>query len=461
MSILPQLEHDLLEAAERRHALHDDHEAATSAPARGTGASRGSGGPARRLRLAVFVFVLLLATATITLAATGVILTGAPVRPEGRPNPSAGEGVPSPGASRLLPIRVADPEGGLPWGMRVVRTTRGELCLQIGRIQDGRLGELGIDGVFHDDGRFHPIPAAVLPETTRVGRPAANDDETEAVSCQLAGEVLTGAHLGVDRSAGAANGHEKALPKSQLRDIYFGVLGEKAVSVSYQAGAIEQTESVVAPIGAYMIVKPARHGEIAGVGYGSLGSGGQLVPSAPLTAITYRIDGQLCKRGPVQPPGVHVHVADPCPQPHQPAAVEHTTRDLNLPLHVQLRLSHERVTGARVSFTAPFAVTSANQDYTTRIPSPVCRGPVTPGQRTPLSSGYSGSSLNRDVPRGATVTFHVTDGELFHLGHFVDLCGRHSFDRTSAVIEVVYLRRGSPAVMVGRTTVREPSGARP
>lgn len=47
----------------------------------------------------------------------------------------------------------------MPAGQRVIRTTRGEVWVQVGRVQDRQLGELGIDGAFHDDGRFHPIPA--------------------------------------------------------------------------------------------------------------------------------------------------------------------------------------------------------------------------------------------------------------------------------------------------------------
>jgi hypothetical protein len=164
MSILPQLERDLLEAANRRLCASGDSGAGPS------GSRLGVRGRARRLRLPILALGCLLVTTTIALAATGVILTGEPVRPEELLNPSVGEGVPAPGASQLLALRVPDPEGGLPWGMRIVRTTRGEVCLQIGRVQDGQLGELGIDGAFHGDGRFHPIPAdARCPPTSFTG----------------------------------------------------------------------------------------------------------------------------------------------------------------------------------------------------------------------------------------------------------------------------------------------------
>ncbi len=126
--------------------------------------------------LAAVVFAVLLGAAA-ALAATGVIGFGAPVKashPLAREPPSvtAGVGIPVVGANgnpasvQPLAISVPDPGGGLPWGMRIVRTTRGLLCLQIGRLLDGRLGVIGQDGQFGDDGLFHELPASALnPDT--------------------------------------------------------------------------------------------------------------------------------------------------------------------------------------------------------------------------------------------------------------------------------------------------------
>ena len=47
--------------------------------------------------------------------------------------------------------------------MRIEHTTRGQLCMQVGRVDGGRLGELGVDSAFGSDGRFHALPATVLP----------------------------------------------------------------------------------------------------------------------------------------------------------------------------------------------------------------------------------------------------------------------------------------------------------
>ena len=457
MSVLGQLEHDLLEAANRRNAANAAAaEASVDAPASRFAARFRFHG----LRLPLIAFACLLASATIALAADGVILSGPAVRPEGRSNPGVGEGVPAPGASQLLALRVADPEGGLPWGMRIVRTTRGEVCVQIGRIENGQLGELGIDGVFHNDGRFHPLPADVLPETSRVGVKVKNEDAAEAVSCHLAGQVVVGEHIGVDRSAGAASGGERKRPLSELRNIYFGILGAPAVSVSYEAGKTDRSLAVLQPLGVYLIVRRAVHKELEGSGGESLGSEGAIPPSPPLTAITYRLEGKLCQRGPVLPPGGVEHLADPCPEPHWPTAHYVAPRDLHRPLHVQLEMAGRRVTAAQLSFTAPFAVTSAKEDYSVRIPTIACNREATPG-KVGMVRGYSGWSLGRNVTRGSTVTHRFSSLELFS-GQCGDRRHLRELSRRSAVLEVVYSKyQGAVPVVVGSIVVRLPAGTRP
>ena len=457
MSVLAQLERDLLEAANRRNAV-----------AAATTAESGAGAPApglatrsrvRRLRLPLIAFACLLASATVALAASGVILSGAPVRPEGRLSPSLGEGVPAPGASQLLVLRVPDPEGGLPWGMRIVRTTRGEVCVQIGRVENGQLGELGIDGVFHDDGRFHLMPTDVLPETSRIGVKVNDEDATEAVSCHFAGQVVVGEHVGVDRSAGAADGGEGKRPLGELRNIYYGMLGAPAVSVSYKAGKTDRTLAVLQPLGAYLIVRRAAPKELEGSGGESLGSEGDLPASAPLTAITYRLDGKLCQRGPVLPPGSIEHLADPCPEPHWPAARDVAPRDLHRPLHVRLKVAGRRVTAVQLSFTAPFAVTSAKEDYSVRIPAISCSRDVVPS-RSGVVLGYGGWALGRNVTPGSIVTHRFSSLELFS-GQCGDRRHLRSVSRRSAVVEVVYSKyQGAVPVVVGSTTVRLPAGER-
>ena len=74
-------------------------------------------------------------------------------------NPETGLGRPEAASLTPLPMRVADPEGGPPWAMRVIHTTRGLVCLQGGRLVNGQLGGLGSGYAFHADGRFHPFLA--------------------------------------------------------------------------------------------------------------------------------------------------------------------------------------------------------------------------------------------------------------------------------------------------------------
>jgi hypothetical protein len=456
MSVLPQLERDLLDAANRRLSADGAHRRQTS-PGRAPSPTRATRLRAHRLRLPALALGCVLASTTIALAASGVILTGEPVRPVGQVSPNAGEGVPTPGSARLLALRVADPDGGLPWGMRIVSTTRGELCLQIGRVENGQLGELGIDGVFHDDGRFHPLPPDLLPEVAGEGRRVPNDAATATVSCVFSGRAVAGDHVGVDRSAGAADGHERTQARSALRDIYYGLLGPAAVSVGYRAGTEPRTAAVLAPLGAYLIVGRTAASEQAGVGGESLGTLGDLPPSPPLTAITYRIAGRLCQRGPTLPPGVTAPLTHPCPYPHWPANRYVPAPELHETLHARLQVSHHALTGAELSFSAPLAVTSARESYVIAISGVEC-GPSSAerGPRSARSGGYSGARLGHDVNRGELVRYRLSALELF-----TGFCGRHPVRRRSATIEVLYEKLpGEGQVLVGSLTVTAPPGTR-
>jgi hypothetical protein len=56
--------------------------------------------------------------------------------------------------SRSLERRVADPGGGLDWGLLVGRSETGRVCLFADRHKDGKVGRVGADG------RFTPRPEA-------------------------------------------------------------------------------------------------------------------------------------------------------------------------------------------------------------------------------------------------------------------------------------------------------------
>ncbi|MGH2833720.1 MAG: hypothetical protein ACRDK2_13180, partial [Solirubrobacteraceae bacterium] len=110
----------------------------------------------RRSRGVLVVAACLVVTGS-ALAASGVFRTGAPVVPEVTPIATVNDGAPIASSVRLLSLRVSDPNGGPPWGLRTIKTTRGLMCVQVGHVVGGRIGILGNDGAFHDDGRFHPL----------------------------------------------------------------------------------------------------------------------------------------------------------------------------------------------------------------------------------------------------------------------------------------------------------------
>ncbi len=237
MSILPQLERDLLEAASRRLSARGDEDPQST--------ERHLTPWRLPLKAAAIAVVLAMVGGAIALAATGV-LTGGPVKEQGRPSPNAGIGLPAPGGSRLLALRAADPEGGLLWGMRLVHTTRGEICVQIGRLDDDQLGQLGIDGAFHNDARFHPLAPDILPQYSDSGD----------VSCILDGQIAIGSWPGGDRSA-APNSPEltRFTPTAKdLRSISWGLLGPHAVSITYYTAEGVRTHQVAPETGAYLIV---------------------------------------------------------------------------------------------------------------------------------------------------------------------------------------------------------------
>jgi len=416
---------------------------------------------ASRFWLLIPGVAVLLVTTTIALAATGVILNGAPVSPSGPMSPVVGAGLPLPGQSRLLALRIPDPSGGLPWGMRVVRTTRGLVCVQIGRVQNGQLGELGIDGAYHDDGRFHPVGPGVLP--TYAGGASEGGVTSERGSCVLAdgdvtgngeawGSAVTAEFWGVDENAAfAPERHPR--PVARRRDISYGILGPHAASVTYREGSTLHSEPVVSGVGAYLVVQPASpnsthegHGEAPGTDTPGEGPG----TTGALTSIGYEHDGRICENGYNARTGGKVGIQHPCPAPNPyPADLRVTPPGsfVRRP-QVALKVSHHRVLAAELSFSAPFAVTSAAEGYS--LTSKPCRG----GRE-----GGGVAVLDRNVAQGATV--HLT-----LMYPFAARCAGGSIS-----VEVLYDSSGPDAkrsygrtpgeLLIGTATVRLPRGDRP
>jgi hypothetical protein len=143
MSRLPDLERSLARAAQRL----DAEEAQT----RSVGSRR-----RRTWRLP-----LLVAIGTLTLG--GGALAALDVLPVGDPVPVATKESQPPtlrGTATVLSVRAPDPEGGPPWGISTFRQRAHSTvleCFLAGRVQNGEVGVVGRDGVFGDDGRFHPL----------------------------------------------------------------------------------------------------------------------------------------------------------------------------------------------------------------------------------------------------------------------------------------------------------------
>jgi hypothetical protein len=360
-----------------------------------------------RLPLLAVIVLAVLVAATAALAATGVIGFGAPVkasraRGQEAPSVTAGVGIPvlgangSPASVQPLAISVPDPGGGLPWGMRIVRTTRGLLCLQIGRLLDGRLGVMGQDGEFDDDGLFHELPASVVNPGTCI---------TPSVWTMLsdAGLPAAGALPGLTTQCLAPWLHPRvstppACPASDERLIGFGVLGPHAVSVSYMLDGQLHTAPTVGRLGAYLVV--GRVPPELAHNFPVLGGKSGLLDGFPIGAgkgevvsrLEFRFDGHLCQTG------FDRERNGPPQCKSQIAGGRVLVPNIPRSLHTPVSLTARRVAGGfdlEVTFTAPAAVTNASVAYgvqVTRPSSPACG-----------AGGIWGQSIERDVARGQSV----------------------------------------------------------
>ncbi len=223
-------------------------------------AQRSEPAPVRRRRRIVrrpmlLIAPLVLVLAAGALAAGGVIEFGSPAK---LPfsllgNAREGSGSLAPGTVRLLPIHAPDPAGGPDWGMRVLSTTRGEGCIQIGRLLDGKLGAIGQDGAFGNDARFHVLPVSaafnsigctlldgsgrLFTNVTADERPASGwiGDGGRLGGCVPASAGPYEKGLRLTRRERAEGARPAAICRqSDLRNIYYGLLGPQATSITYK-----------------------------------------------------------------------------------------------------------------------------------------------------------------------------------------------------------------------------------
>jgi hypothetical protein len=333
MSILPQLERDLLHAAERRLAAIDARARRRWLPRRG-------------LRL----YVALAGIALLGAGGEALLGSGKPVSPAFvlPASPNLGLGRPLPASLKLLPVREADPDGGPPWGMRVIRTSRGLGCVQAGRVVDGKVGGLGIGYAFGGDGLFHPFAAAdavaldscalvdanghyyFVPDgfavVTADGLPLAGENlfPGQRVHCDLPGQENWGVRC----------------PQRDLREVAMGLLGPDATSIHVSEPGRSFAVAPYGPDGAYLIVLPAP----AHANVGPYGLQGRKAPGTPTLTVTFR-NGSSC--------------SVPAPGPRQQCAPEGTQRVNRQPLSPARLLSRVSVRySPKISATAPLAVTA-------------------------------------------------------------------------------------------------------
>lgn len=366
---------------------------------------------------AAAVLVALLLASAVALAVTGTFSTGSAVRPPEHPVASAGAGVAARG-TRLLPMRVADPVASLPWGMRLVHTSRRLVCLQVGRIEGAQLGVLGQNGAFADDGRFHPVSADVV---------GYHRSTTELSSCFQQGET-TSLEARLPESGVFGSPHSEAIPAAARRWVSYGLLGPAAVSVTYSWAGETRTIPVEPDSGAYLVVLPNPHRQKDGfeTGGGASSTNGFVAPQGVISSITYRVHGKTCDES---TPASEAGAAHPqCPRPLT-AARPGAPRNLNRPLRVQVAADGTAI----ITFTAPYSVSSALSDYAVEIPSP-------------CHEGTNGIPVERDLRAGETVRVTVRDP-------FANACG------PTVPVRVVYEKNRDRfafgrAEVVGETLIR-------
>jgi hypothetical protein len=296
--------------------------------------------PVRHRGVAVLVVALVVATPTV--AAVGAVSGWfSPGKPDVYypASSTSGLGKVLPKGDRLLPMRVADPDGGPPWGIRLVKTTRDATCIQVGRVVDGQIGQLGIDTAWHDDHEFHEIKpndqlADICGETDSAGNGFVNwgaRDAPASVDVPLDNSVggpgrclspfkrqplpgLSRKHVGpaLQRMLKRIE-QERAgsvmCPASGMRFIFTGLLGPDAKSVTYRTPSGQtKTERTVGPEGAYLIVFRETESNCADytrtleLGHGGCASDGEGAdtnlqgPSAVL-GVTYE-NGKTCSDQP-------------------------------------------------------------------------------------------------------------------------------------------------------------------
>jgi hypothetical protein len=418
---MPELRRALVDAARRQH--ENVRRVGEPGEAHARARRRRSGLRSSRLRLVPVMLLALVFVGAAVALASGLISFGAPATSVPVfANPRVGLGKVAPGSVRLLRLSVPDPHGGLPWGMRVLSTTRGVGCLQVGRLLDGRLVALGQDGAFGDDGRAHELPLSTNVERLNCsfvdGRGRIFDSVT--IKSQAA-SAAPGVHC--EPPGTYAPSHRAAFstcPLSDERNLYYGMLGPDATSLTYSAGGESHTVATVGADGAYLIVTPGTTHRYSGAAgsreRAGLYASGEVPVYSPITAIHYR-GGATCHLVTAERWAYGRRACAPSlPEPFGWVQVRAPTHaQLATPIHATLMRDAEGRRVIRVRFTSRVQISSLRGAYqlewhNPRMPPQVYAGGTIDEAPSPRYSGLI--PQGRNIAAGQTLTVTIDQGPL-------------------------------------------------
>ena len=297
--------------------------------------------------------------------------------------------------------------------MRELSTTRERGCLQIGRLLDGKLGAIGSDHAFHDDGRFHPLPVGadvngcelldakgrLFANVTAASRPASAWGATLNDGCvpSTAGPYEKGLRLTpAERARGARPA--SICPQQDLRNIYYGLLGPQAKSITYVLDGHRHTLDTVGSQGAYMFVTRASAHQL--LNFANAGTADVVPVDGPVKEIHYR-DGSTCHLTAKSWIGGSFACTPSLPEPYGYAAVGKAPSSAEVATAIDARLRPGRRDRHHIviSFRAPAAITNARRAYAIRWRE----ARMAPG-------AYSGVSVTEHLSAGTVVarTFEVS-----------------------------------------------------
>ncbi len=409
---MPELRRALVDAARLQHETGIGR--AGEPDEAHTRARRRSSGPrASRWRVVPVILLLVFLGAGVAFA-SGLISLGAPA--PSVPvfaNSHAGLGRVAPGTVRLLGLSVQDPHGGLPWGMRVLSTTRGVGCLQVGRLLDGRLVALGQDGAFGNDGRAHELPLSTNVERLNCSLVDGHGRIFDSITIKSqAASAAPGVHC--EPPGTYAPSHHAALrtcPLADERNLYYGMLGPAATSLTYTTGGKSHTFATVGPDGAYLIVTPGTTHRYSGAAgqheRAGLYTSDDVPVYSPITAIHYR-SGATCQLATAERWIYGPQACTPqLPEPYGWTKVRVPTHaQLATPIHATLFRDAEGRRAIRIRFTSRVAISSLRGEYQLEWHEPgTAPGANAAGPIDEAASRYGGMiPQSRNIAAGQTLT---------------------------------------------------------